>query len=123
MSSLGKVLATFALGALATGCTIKTVDGPLTVTTKPVPEALRPDVLAKAKEVTGESCSRVLLFFIPLGFATVDSAVEDALKKAPGTDTLLRYEERQSLVSAFLYWEVCTVVHGYAVASKDLGAH
>ncbi|MBX3230911.1 MAG: hypothetical protein KIT84_36240 [Labilithrix sp.] len=102
------------------GCTISTIDAPVTVTTKPLPEAARPAVAAEGKEVTGESCSRSILFIIPIGVATVNSAVEDALAQAPGTDTLLRYEERQTYVSALVYHEFCTQVHGYAVSSQRL---
>ncbi len=107
---------------LATGCTVKTVDAPVTVTTKPLPELSRADVVAGAKEVRGSSCSRVVLGIIPVGIATVESAIEDALAQAPGTDVLLRYEERQSFVMMLVYLQACTEVHGYAVSSKSLAA-
>lgn len=116
MRTLGSLALALALG----GCTVKTVDAPVTVTTKPLPELSRPELVAEAKEVTGESCARVVLGFIPIGIATVNAAVEDALAQAPGSDTLLRYEERQSFVTALVYYQVCTIVHGYAVSSKRI---
>jgi hypothetical protein len=104
-------------------CTVKTVDRPVTVTTKQLPEASRPDVVNAAKEVKGESCSRVILLIIPAGFATAESAYADALGQAPGADVLLNYEARASvLVIAPFYYQVCTEVHGFAVSSKALVA-
>lgn len=109
-----------ALGAA--GCTTKTVAGPVTVTTKQLPEASRPDVARGAVEVTGESCSRLILLLIPAGFATAESAYADALSKAPGADTLVSYEARLSAIFITpFYYETCTIVHGYAISSKQLG--
>lgn len=110
-------------GALGLGCTVKTVDAPVTVTTKLLPEASKLDIPSGAKEVTGSSCSRVVLGLIPVGVATVEAAYADALAQAPGTDTLIRYEERTNAMFAFIfYYQVCTEVHGYAVSSKALAA-
>lgn len=115
----------FALGltiaAVTSGCTVKTIDAPVTVSTKLLPELSRPEVQQAAKEVTGTSCDRVVLFFIPIGVATAESAYADALAQAPGADTLIRYESR--MTSLFLwpfYFETCAIVHGYAVSSKSL---
>jgi hypothetical protein len=119
MSRLAIVLvATLAASSLA--CTVKTVDHPVTVTTKQLPEASKPEVVKNAKEVTGESCNRVVLLIIPVGFATAESAYADALSKAPGADTLLNYEARTNMlfITPF-YYEVCTEVHGFAISSKN----
>ena len=116
------VLFAAALSSLA-GCTTKTVDRPVTVTTKLLPELSKPDVVRAAKEVTGESCSRVILGLIPVGVATAEAAYADALAKAPGADALISYEARTSaVVIAFLYYQVCSELHGYAVSSKSLVA-
>jgi len=111
--------AAFVLALSGMGCTTQTIPGPLVVSTRPLPE-LATDGVKEAKLVTGESCGRVVLLVIPIGFGTVQSAYEDALSKAPGTDTIVNYEERSTNVFAFpFYYEVCTEVHGYAVASKS----
>ena len=111
------------LASSLAGCTTKTVDRPVTVTTKLLPELSKPEVVSAAKEVTGSSCSRVVLSFIPIGFATAEAAYADALAKAPGTDALISYEARISTVVIVpFYYEVCSEVHGYAVVSKTLVA-
>jgi len=111
-----------ALSSLA-GCTTRTVDRPVTVTTKLLPELSKPEVVSAAKEVTGESCSRVILGLIPIGVATAEAAYADALAKAPGADALISYEARTSaVVVMFFYYQVCSEVHGYAVSSKSLVA-
>jgi len=76
-----------------------------------------------AKEVTGQSCNRVVLLFIPVGFATAESAYAEALGQAPGTDMLLNHEARASVlfITPF-YYQVCTQVHGFAVNSKTFVA-
>ncbi len=103
------------------GCTVKTIEPPLTVTTKHLPElAGKAD---ESKEVTGSSCARAVLLFIPVGFATAESAYADALAKAPGTDAIVDYEVRGTGFFVFpFYYEICTEVHGYAVSSKSLAA-
>jgi hypothetical protein len=109
------------IAAVGSGCTTRTIDGPVTVSTKLLPELSRPEVQKEAKEVTGTSCGRVLLSFIPIGVATAESAYADALAQAPGADTLIRYESRATtLVLWPFYVEGCSVVHGYAVSSKSL---
>ena len=109
-----------ALGLASAGCTVNTVNQPITVTTKALPEAASPEVMKTAKEVKGSSCNRVALLIIPVGFATAESAFADALSQAPGADMLLNYEARLStLVVAPFYYEVCTEVHGFAISSKD----
>jgi hypothetical protein len=101
------------------GCTQTTVDRPVTVTTKPLPELSK----ATGRPVTGSSCGRVVLLIIPVGFATAESAYAEALGQSPGADALLNYEERRTHVFALpFYYQVCTVVHGYAVSSKTLTA-
>ena len=100
------------------GCTTQTIPGPLVVSTRPVPELGANGT--RAKRVVGESCSRVVLLIIPVGFATVESAYDDALAQDPGTDTLVNYEERTTSLFIFpFYYEVCTEVHGHAVSSKS----
>lgn len=106
----------FALLATA-GCTTKTIPGPLVVSTRPLPEM--EGSAPRAKRVRGQSCERVVLLLIPVGFATVKSAYEDALAEAPGTDTLIDYQERVNGLFLFpFYHQLCTEVHGYAVSSK-----
>jgi hypothetical protein len=123
MNRLTVLFAAFAVAIASTGCTIKTIDAPVTVTTKPLPELVRQDVVQAGREVRGRSCSRIVLTIIPVGIATIEDAVADALEQAPGTDTLLRYEERTDVVVVVpFYTQVCTEVHGYAVASKTLAA-
>lgn len=118
-----KRLSLFALALAATfsslGCSFKTVDGPVTVTTKQLPEASKPGVQEGAKEVLGTSCTRVVLLIIPVGIATAESAYSDALAQAPGTDTLLDYQARVSgiFITPF-YYQVCAEVHGFAISSK-----
>jgi hypothetical protein len=100
------------------GCTVKTIEPPVTVTTKNLPELSHPQ---GAKEVRGSSCTRVAILIIPVGFGTAEAAYADALEQAPGTDALLNYESRSSVVFAFpFYYHVCSEVHGYAVSSKTL---
>ncbi|HVH46300.1 MAG TPA: hypothetical protein VM925_28360 [Labilithrix sp.] len=117
------ILLAMALTASSAGCTIKTVDKPVTVTTKQLPEASKPEIVKAAKEVTGQSCNRVVLLFIPVGFATAESAYAEALGQAPGTDMLLNYEARANVlfITPF-YYQVCTQVHGLAVNSKTFVA-
>lgn len=110
------LLLIFALLAAA-GCTTKTIPGPLVVSTRPLPEM--EGSAPSRQRVAGESCDRVVLLFIPIGFATVVSAYEDALAEAPGTDTLMDYQERVNGLFLFpFYHQLCTEVHGYAVSSK-----
>ncbi len=107
------------LGLLGSACTVKTLDAPVTVTTKILPEL--PNSTRVGVEVTGSSCNRVALLIIPVGFATAESAYQDALSKAPGTDTLISYEARATNLFIFpFYYEVCTEVHGFAVSSKSI---
>ncbi|MCA9590032.1 MAG: hypothetical protein KC657_32230 [Myxococcales bacterium] len=120
-----RTVLTLALGLAAAasslGCTVKTVDAPVTVSTKLLPELSKPEVTSAAREVTGSSCSRVVLGFIPVGIATAEAAYADALAQAPGADTLISYEERANVLVAFIfYYQVCTEVHGYAVSSRAL---
>lgn len=111
----------FVLALSALGCTTQTVPGPLVVSTRPLPELGTPG--PSGKLVTGESCGRVVLLFIPVGFATAESAYNDALSQAPGADTIVNYEERVTNLFAFpFYYQVCTEIHGYAIASKSGGA-
>jgi hypothetical protein len=115
------ILLAIALGLSSAACTVKTLEGPVTVTTKPLPEATKPEVVKAAKEVKGSSCSRVVLSIIPVGFATAEAAYADALGQAPGADVLLNYEARATtLVVIPFYYEVCTEVHGFAISSKEL---
>src|SRR5262245_42195133 len=113
------VLAGFALASM--GCTVKTVDKPVTVTTKILPELTKPEVAKSAVKVQGESCSRVILLLIPVGIATAESAYAEALTKAPGTDALISYEARQTLTFIFpFYYQVCAEAHGFAINSKQV---
>jgi hypothetical protein len=113
--------AALVLGLCGMGCTYTTVPGPLVVSTRPVPELATAEV--KGKPVTGKSCGRAVLMLIPIGIGTVESAYKDALSQAPGTDTIVNYEERSTNLFLFpFYYEVCTEVHGYAVASKSAAA-
>ena len=110
--------AALALALAGTGCTVQTVPGPLVVSTRQLPELGTAG--ANTKRVTGESCGRVVLFIIPVGIATVESAYEDALSQAPGADTLVHYEERANNLFIFpFYYQACTEIHGYAVSSKS----
>lgn len=105
------------------GCTYRTVDRPVTVTTKQLPEASKPEVVRAAKEVSGQSCNRVVLLFIPVGFATAERAYAEALAQAPGADTLINYEARVTHVGALpFYYQICTEVHGFALSSKQFVA-
>lgn len=108
----------FALALSALACTTQTIPGPLVVSTRPVPEL---GTGAEPRQrVTGESCGRTVLLLIPVGIGTVESAYEDALSQAPGADTVVDYEERITNLFIFpFYYEVCTQIHGYAVASKS----
>ena len=110
-----RALTVFGLGLLlasASGCVTQTIPGPLVVSTRPVPELGTHETPA-AKRVRGESCGRVALMFIPIGVATAEAAYEDALSQAPGTDTIVNYEERMNLLFLFpLYYEMCTEIHG-----------
>ena len=118
-----RALATAALllGLCGMGCTYQTIPGPLVVSTRPVPELATPEV--KGKPVVGKSCGRAVLMLIPIGIATAESAYKDALSQAPGTDTLVNYEERSTNLFLFpFYYEICTEIHGYAVASKSAAA-
>jgi hypothetical protein len=116
-----RLLALLSFAAVLGGCTTTTIDRPVTVTTKLLPEVAKADTENKGKEVTGESCSRIVLSLIPVGIATAEKAYADALEKAPGTDALVRYEARVTTLYVFLFYtEVCSQVHGYAVSSKTL---
>jgi hypothetical protein len=110
--------AAFVLGLSGMACTYQTIPGPLVVSTRPLPELAT--AAPQAKLVSGESCARAVLMFIPIGIATAESAYKDALSQAPGADTLLHYEERTTNLFLFpFYYEACTQIHGYAVASKS----
>jgi hypothetical protein len=112
-----------ALAAASAGCTTTTVDRPITVTTKLLPELSAVDTANAGTEVSGTSCSRVVLLIIPAGFATAESAYAKALGQAPGADALVRYEARTNALVIFpFYYQVCTEVHGYAVKSETLVA-
>lgn len=119
MKRLSLFAMAFATMCSSLGCTFKTVDGPVTVTTKQLPEASKPSVQESAKEVSGSSCTRVVLLIIPVGIATAEGAYSDALAQAPGADTLLDYQARVSgvFITPF-YYQVCTEVHGFAISSK-----
>lgn len=107
------------LAVSSLACTVKTVDHPVTVTTKQLPEASKPEVIKNAKEVVGSSCNRVVLLIIPVGFATAEGAYADALSKAPGADMLINYEARTTFLAIEpFYLEACTEVHGFAISSK-----
>jgi hypothetical protein len=124
MSRLLVLLVLLMLAFMSIGCTYKTIDRPITITTKPLPEAVKTEVRGGAKEVTGTSCNRVVLLFIPVGFATIESAYADALGKAPGADAILDYQERTTAMFVFpFYYEVCSEVHGYAVQSKNVASN
>lgn len=116
MKALSSAALVLALAAF--GCVTQTIPGPLVVSTRPIPEL---GTRGEAKQpVTGESCGRTVLLIIPVGFATVESAYEDALSQSPGSDTVIEYEERVTNLFIFpFYYEVCTQIHGYAVASKS----
>jgi hypothetical protein len=110
----------FVIASALYGCTVKTVEAPVTVTTKILPEL--PAASRSGKVVVGSSCARAVLFIIPVGIATAESAYADALAQAPGTDTLVSYEARATNLFVFpFYYEVCTEVHGIAVSAKSLG--
>jgi hypothetical protein len=116
MRALSAALLFCALSAV--GCTFETIPGPLVVSTRPLPELATAG--PEAKPVMGESCGRAVLMFIPVGIATAESAYKDALSQAPGADTIVNYEERVTNLFIFpFYYEVCTQIHGYAVASKS----
>jgi hypothetical protein len=114
MKALSSAALVLALAGM--GCTTQTIPGPLVVSTRQLPEL---GTSGAGKLVTGESCSRTVLLFIPIGFATAESAYEDAVSQVPGADTLVAYEERATGLSIFpFYYEVCTEIHGYAVSAK-----
>jgi hypothetical protein len=114
-----------ALGAIflvlfLSGCSIPVFTKPVTVSTNPIPGKTEH---GDAKLVTGTSCSRTTLIFIPLGFGSSDSAFEDALAQAPGTDTLVDWrlkEETLAIVLTILYAQSCVTVEGYAVNSSKV---
>jgi hypothetical protein len=105
--------------AVLPGCTVVTIPGPLTLTTKPLPELSG----VRGKEVRGTSCGRVLVSIIPIGYSSAEAAWREALASAPGTDTLLRYETRVTdIFISPIYSQFCTEIHGYAVSSRELAA-
>jgi hypothetical protein len=111
-------LATLVFALCGAACTTQTIPGPLVVSTRPIPELGASGV--KAKTVTGQSCGRVVLLIVPVGFATAENAYADALSQAPGADTLVNYEERVTNLFIFpFYYQICTEIHGNAVASKS----
>jgi hypothetical protein len=112
-----KRLIAFALLVCTSSCTLETVRGPLVITTKPLPDASK---ARSGTKVKGESCTRWVLIFIPVGFGSPNRAYNQALAEAPGSDTLLRYEARSSMFFSPLYSHWCDEIHGYAVSSKTL---
>jgi len=119
MSRSSAVAASFLALALA-GCTIPVFTKPVTVSTSPIPGKTEH---GDAKLVTGTSCSRLTLLIIPLGFGTSDAAFEDALAKAPGTDTLVDWRMKQdvlAILATIIYFQSCVTVEGYAVSSSKL---
>jgi hypothetical protein len=116
MKTVSYAAVVLALSAL--GCTTQTIPGPLVVSTRQVPELGTRG--ADAKPVVGESCGRVVLLVIPVGFATAESAYADALSQAPGSDTVVDIEQRTTNLFIFpFYYQICTEFHGYAVSSKS----
>ena len=102
------------------GCTVPVFTKPVTVSTRPIPGKTEH---GDAKLVSGTSCSRLTLLVIPLGFGTSDAAFEDALAKAPGTDTLVDWHMKQdvlAILATIIYFQHCVNVEGYAVDSSKL---
>ena len=102
------------------GCSIPVFTKPVTVSTKAIPGHTEH---GDAKLVKGESCSRLTLLIIPLGFGTSNSAFEDALSKSPGADTLVDWhmkEDAVAIVGSLLYFQSCVTVEGYPVNAAKL---
>jgi hypothetical protein len=115
-AAVGSVL----LGLASSGCTIPVFTKPVTVSTKAIPGMTDH---GDAKLVKGKSCSRMTLLIIPLGFGTSDSAFEDALSQAPGTDTLVDWHMTQdvlSIIGTVIYFQSCVTVEGYPVNASKL---
>ena len=109
--------------ALFSGCSFPVFTEPVTITTKHF--ASFGEQAEKAPLVSGRSCSRVTLLFIPLGFGTATAAFDDALSNAQGADTLVDWHMKQdtlAIVGTLLYFENCITVEGKAIDSQDLVA-
>jgi len=123
--SLRRFAALFALFSLLAqgllGCAIPVFTEPVTITTRHF-ESVRKHA-DEAPLVSGKSCSRVTLIFIPLGFGTANAAFDDALAKANGADTLVDWHMKQevlAILGTIIYYQHCIVVEGKAIDSREL---
>ena len=67
--------------------------------------------------VTGRSCRKVILLFIPLGpTADLSDAFDAALASAPGANALTDVTVRRETLITILYNEHCFVVEGKPVS-------
>jgi hypothetical protein len=120
MARLCLAFAAVLLGLGLEGCSFPVFTKPVTVSTNPIPGKTEH---GDGKLVSGTSCSRTTLIVIPLGFGTSDSAFEDALAQAPGTDTLVDWRMKQdvlAILATIIYFQSCVTVEGYAVSSSKV---
>lgn len=109
--------------ALVIGCSVPVFTEPVTISTRHF--ASFSEQVESAPVVSGRSCSRLVLLFIPLGFATANGAFNDALSNSQGADTLVDWHMKQdvlAIVGSLIYFENCIVVEGKAVDSSELVA-
>lgn len=67
--------------------------------------------------IKGEDCTYI--FILPLGSPpTVDGAIQDALKKAPGAVGLYNVQVRQTAMTALIYAKMCVKVAGAPLYKK-----
>jgi hypothetical protein len=67
--------------------------------------------------VSGKSCRKVILFFIPLGLkADLSDAFDAGLAAAPGANALTEVTVRRETLVTVLYDEYCFLVEGRPVA-------
>jgi hypothetical protein len=120
---LGRLSAIASAASLVIGCSVPVFTEPVTISTRHF-ESFSEQV-ESAPVVSGRSCSRLVLLFIPLGFATANGAFNDALANSEGADTLVDWHMKQdvlAIVGSLIYFENCIVVEGKAVNSSELVA-
>lgn len=103
------------LGGLCVGCSARigefSVVGRRTAVDAPAAQAV-----VGAERVTGASCRKTLLFFVPLGpRADLSDAFDAALRASPGADALTEVTVRRKTVMTVVYNEHCFVVEGRPV--------
>ena len=113
-----KTLVSASLAALCTACSARLAEFSVVSRRAAIEEPAAPPLVAKER-VSGRSCRKQILFFIPIGpKADLSDAFDAALASAPGANALLDVTVRRETLITVVYNEYCFVVEGKAVAFR-----